>query len=261
MYHRIEDMDKIPKNEQSDARKAISVTPEIFKSQLDVLKQKGFETVNLDDIVEAIETQNKSFFNGKKVIISFDDGYREHYDIAYPELKSRGFKGIFGVITEEISDKQSGSFSIITWDKLREMQNNGMQIFAHSSSHCSLGSFKAQDGRPYQDGGEYRKCDLNNQKEVDYGMVGFDMMPIKQAEYELVQSRKLIFDKIGIDQPYFMFPYGAYSEEIFDIMFQNGFKLGLGVGGGPDIDLNQPFVLNRVSVDDDTDLSDLADEY
>jgi peptidoglycan/xylan/chitin deacetylase (PgdA/CDA1 family) len=258
MYHRIEDLSKVPKTEQSDARKAISITPEVFISQLDLLKEKGYETVNLDDIDQAIENQDQSFFNGKKVVISFDDGYPEHYDIAFKELKNRGFKGVFGVITEQVKDKQLGSVSIITWSKLKEMQDAGMQIMSHSSSHCALGSFKPQDGRGYQDGGDYRKCDLGSQKEVNYGKAGFDMMPIKQAEYELNESRKLILKKIGVDQPYFMFPYGAYNDEIFDIMFQNGFKLGLGVGGGPNVDLNNPFTLNRVTVIGNTKPGELA---
>ncbi len=257
MYHRIEDLSKVPENEISDARKAISISSEVFTNQLDLLKAKGYESVDLRDVEQAILTKDTKFFDGKKVMITFDDGYPEHYDIAFKELKNRGFKGVFGIITETVKDKQLGVMPIMTWPKLKEMQSAGMQIISHTASHCALGSYKFLDGRAFEPGGDFRKCDLNNPKEVNYGKVGYPMMPLKQAEYEIVQPRQTILDKTGTDQPYIIFPYGAYNDQVLDIMFENGFKLGLGVGGGPNVDLDFPFVLNRVTVIGDTKVDDL----
>jgi peptidoglycan/xylan/chitin deacetylase (PgdA/CDA1 family) len=250
MYHRVDDLYSLPESEQTSNRKSLTVSPETFSWQMDLIQNKGYKTIDLKDLDIAIETNDKAFFDGKKVILTFDDGYPEHYSFVFKELKKRDMKGVFGIVTSTVKDQVNSS--VLTWDNLKEMQTGGMQIVSHTVSHCSLGSFRFSDGRPLSDGGDYRKCDLSSPKEINYGKVGFEMMPVKQAEFELIESKKSLEEKLGQPSPYLIFPFGSYSDQAFDIMWRHGYKLGLGVGMGPNINLNTPFLLNRVTVYGDT---------
>jgi peptidoglycan/xylan/chitin deacetylase (PgdA/CDA1 family) len=246
MYHHVDEIEKLPKNEQTKDRKSLTVSPATFAAQLDKLKSAGYETVTLEDLETAVNTKNQVFFTGKKIMLTFDDGYKEHYSVVFKELQSRGMKGVFGIITSNVSDKEESDK--LTWSKLKEMQSAGMEIVSHTVSHCALGSYKFFDGRSLSPKGEYRKCNLANPKELNYGHVGNEMISEEQARFEVVESKKIIDQKLGINSRYLIFPYGAYNDEIFDLLWSSGYKLGLGVAGGPKIDLNNPFLLNRVTV-------------
>jgi len=246
MYHHVDDISKLPVKEQTASRKSLTVSPETFNWEMDLIQSKGFKTVDLNDLDKAIETKDKSFFDGKKVILTFDDGYPEHYTFVFKALQARQMKGVFGIVTASVKDRVDSL--ALTWDNLKEMQAGGMQLVSHSVSHCSLGSYRFFDGRTLGDGGDYKKCDLSSPKEINYGKVGFEMMPKNQVEFELTESKKTLEEKLGQSSPYIILPFGAYNDQTFDMMWQNGYKLGLGVGNGPNINLNTPFFLNRVTV-------------
>lgn len=72
------------------------VTPTEFEAQLDLLGQSG-EFVGAADIAAALE--GKLRLPERSVCITFDDGLREQFDLAWPIMHRRGIPGIFFVST------------------------------------------------------------------------------------------------------------------------------------------------------------------
>ena len=69
-----------------------------FKKQLDYF-QKNYNILD-----PSILKENKPSLPKKSCILTFDDGYKDHIDFVYPELKKRKLKGIFfptGITTLE----------------------------------------------------------------------------------------------------------------------------------------------------------------
>ena len=64
----------------------IFVSLKNFENQLKYLKTKGFDTITFRDI----EEENITDFS-KKVILTFDDGYKCNYQYAFPLLKKYNF--------------------------------------------------------------------------------------------------------------------------------------------------------------------------
>jgi len=95
----------------------LSVSPEKFEEQLAWLKNNGYHNVF------------PNFFNSPKplsfapVILTFDDGYQDAYDSAFPMLQKYQMAGIFYLIVNKI-----GTPGYLTWDEIREMQNAGMSF-------------------------------------------------------------------------------------------------------------------------------------
>jgi len=65
---------------------------ENFKIQLNYLESK-FNIISAEDLID-FKTNNKSLPN-KSCILTFDDGYKDHFVNVFPELKKRKLKGLF----------------------------------------------------------------------------------------------------------------------------------------------------------------------
>ena len=66
----------------------------IFKKQIKFFKKK-FDIISADDFVEIIET--KKIINHKKplLLLTFDDGYKDHYNYVFPTLIDEKITGCF----------------------------------------------------------------------------------------------------------------------------------------------------------------------
>ena len=111
-----------------------TVTLENFEKQLNHLYSEGYRTILPKEIIE-----NDIKYNLEKtIILSFDDGTEDHFNIVYPILKNFHFKGIFFVIAKSVDF--SGRLKS---DQIRDMSENGMEIGSHSYSHPLLDSLNA----------------------------------------------------------------------------------------------------------------------
>ncbi len=77
-YHSIDDSGSI-----------ISTSPDKFRSQMRHLRDKHFNVISLKEVVTNI--RKKSPLPRRSIAITFDDGFKNVYNIAYPILKNYGF--------------------------------------------------------------------------------------------------------------------------------------------------------------------------
>ncbi|MDQ7029767.1 MAG: polysaccharide deacetylase family protein [Ardenticatenia bacterium] len=129
MYHYI----STPPPGADRYRRDLSVPPDVFRAQMGYLKAQGYQTVSLRDLVYALTRGTP--LPPRPIVITFDDGYRDNYENAFPVLKELGFTGTFFVLTGPI-DQNNPIY--MTWDQLREMRAAGMEIGVHSRDHVEL---------------------------------------------------------------------------------------------------------------------------
>lgn len=86
MYHYVRDFD----NTECKNIKGLDVKK--FIEQLDYLESRT-RIIGVDDLIEMKETGKT--FKENISILTFDDGYKEHYEVVYPILKERNIKGAF----------------------------------------------------------------------------------------------------------------------------------------------------------------------
>jgi peptidoglycan/xylan/chitin deacetylase (PgdA/CDA1 family) len=127
MYHHI---GPLPPN--ADVfRKDLTVSPALFEDQLQRFADQGIETVSLDDLME--HYAGGPSLPKRATILTFDDGYDDNYEHAFPLLQQYGMTGTFFIVTEFV-----GRPGYLTWDQIKEMDAAGMSIEAHSASHADL---------------------------------------------------------------------------------------------------------------------------
>ncbi len=105
----------------------LSVSPETFEKQMVWLQENGYATVSMD----IFKDPKSSSLN--PVVLTFDDGYQDAYDVAFPILKKYGMTGMFYLIVDKV-----GTPGYLTWDEIAEMHVAGMMFGAHSLSHPDL---------------------------------------------------------------------------------------------------------------------------
>lgn len=106
----------------------LSVSPENFAEQMAYLKSAGYESMTFDDL-------RAGKIPDKPVIITFDDGYEDAYQNAFPALKENGMTGVFYVITGFV-----GRDLYLTWNQITEMSEAGMVFGSHTVNHPDLTS-------------------------------------------------------------------------------------------------------------------------
>lgn len=128
MYHHIANV--FPTTDLLD--RSLTVTPSLFAEQLDYLKKMGYHTITFNQFMNAL------YYGGplpkKPIILTFDDGYDDAYNYAYPILKAHGYSGMFYIITGKVGWRGQAS-----WDQLKQMLANGMQIGSHTIHHVDMG--------------------------------------------------------------------------------------------------------------------------
>ncbi len=129
MYHYVSQ----PPPDADRYRRDLSVTPAQFAEQLGWLRANGFTTIHLDDLLAALNFGAP--LPERPVILTFDDGYADAYEYAFPLLVEYGMVGTFFVITETLDAAAPG---YLTWDQARAMATTGMSIQSHSRSHPDL---------------------------------------------------------------------------------------------------------------------------
>lgn len=115
----------------------LSVTPADFAAQMEWIVTNGFHAVFPSELSAAL-TQGAPLPT-KPIVLTFDDGYRDFYDQAWPVLKRFGLKSSNAVITNFIEKGDRGDIQYMNWNMVRELDQSGMvEIASHTQNHPDL---------------------------------------------------------------------------------------------------------------------------
>lgn len=129
MYHHIAD----PRPGAGAVERDLSVSPARFEEQLRYLREAGYQTITMNDLV--CHLTMGSPLPEKPIILTFDDGYRDLYANAFPLLKAYGYTGTIYIITDFVD---RGIERYLTWPQIEEMAAAGIEFGAHSRDHADL---------------------------------------------------------------------------------------------------------------------------
>ena len=129
MYHYVGN----PPPDADQYRTALTISTPMFRDHLRYLAQEGYSTISLYDLDAAL---NEGYpLPLKPIILTFDDGYIDHYESVFPALREFGFVGTFFIITSFADENKRGHLS---WSQIVEMAEAGMSMEAHTKTHVEL---------------------------------------------------------------------------------------------------------------------------
>lgn len=132
MYHGISDEtgDRHPYYETN-------TSPSRFAEQMRYLHEEGYRIVGLDTISDCMKAERPA---ERRVVITFDDGYRNFFSTALPILAAHGFSATVFVVSGYAQQASICDQSRVhmNWSEVREISRCGMAVGSHTVSHCVL---------------------------------------------------------------------------------------------------------------------------
>jgi peptidoglycan/xylan/chitin deacetylase (PgdA/CDA1 family) len=185
------------------------ITPQDFEKQMQELKDRGITVIGMQDFL-AWKRSEKAI-PPRSAILTFDDGWKSQYEVAWPILKKFGYTATLFIYTEGVRGGHFGGGEAMTWEMLAEMRDAGFDIEAHSATHQDL-------RKPYD------KVAKKRLSPPEYE---------QWLQNEIVGSKQLLEQRLGIRVNCFAVPYGFYNEHIREVCKNAGYEAVFTVYGQP----------------------------
>ena len=208
MYHYIKEYN----NKSDPIGVNLSVSPANFDRQMSEVVKSGYTPILFQDLLQY--TQNGTSLPPKPIIISFDDGYDNHYSAALPILQKYNLKGSFAIITGFV-----GNQFYMSWDQIKSLKSAGNEIVSHTVSHFNLAK-------------------LNSQR----------------LSFELAESKKTLDHMLNQDTKTLIYPSGQYNQSVIDTARQQGYLLARTTLPGSQVNSSNIMELPTVRMFNDTSL-------
>jgi peptidoglycan/xylan/chitin deacetylase (PgdA/CDA1 family) len=179
---------------------------ESFEHQMEYLKRR-FKVVSLDDVTRGGLERNC-------IAVTFDDGFKDNHSIAYPILKRLGIPATVFVASSYVGER-----SMLSWDEIREMSENGITIGAHTVNHRILSTLSGDE-----------------------------------AKQELAGSKREIESRIGRPVHHFAYPKGKiedFNQETIVLAKECGFRTASSTRRGLNTGRGDRFQLKRTPIEPD----------
>ncbi|HVI80230.1 MAG TPA: polysaccharide deacetylase family protein, partial [Candidatus Acidoferrum sp.] len=207
-YHRLVDKIRYPGTE---------ITPAVFEAQMKELKDKGITVISMQDLL-AWKRGEKNI-PPRCAVITFDDGWKSQYEVAWPMMKKFGYPFTLFIYTEGVRGGALGGGEAITWEQLADLRDNGVDIQAHTATHQDL-----REGHTVlviEPGGKRSKKKLTG---ADYE---------KWMQNEVVGAKELLEQRLGIKVNCFAVPFGNYNDHVKELARNAGYEAMFTVYGQP----------------------------
>jgi peptidoglycan/xylan/chitin deacetylase (PgdA/CDA1 family)/GT2 family glycosyltransferase len=217
LYHRV-----APTGAPATAR--YRVAPEAFDEQLRYLRAAGFYGVRLADWRQAM--QRREALPGRAVLITFDDGYRDFQDHAWPTLERHGFSAAVFLVADRIGAKNEWDVALgeelplLGWDEIHRLRDRGCEFGSHSATHTRL----------------------------------TDLTPAEVVS-EAARARAALWRGLGEPVEAFAYPYGAEDPVVQHLVGACGYVYGLSCRPGRSGFDDPLLALPRVEITPEDDLA------
>lgn len=174
MYHQIG---------PNPADSGLIVTPETFERQMEFLKIHHYQVLTMDELVDRLKNGHRPPF--KSVVITFDDGFADNFDNAFPVLRKMGFPATIYMITNNINLD-----GWLSEEDLRILDGSNIEIGSHTLTHNFIPSITD---------------------------------PVL-LESEIVDSKRRLESILGHPVDQFSYPGGGYTLEAARIVEKAGYR-------------------------------------
>lgn len=177
---------------------SMNLTPEKFEAQLKWLKDNGFTVIPLKEAVEYLQGTRTSL-PAKSVVITADDGWQSIYTYIFPLVRKYNVPVTLFIYPQTISQGKNA----MTWDELKELQHTGLfDIEGHTYWHPN---FKQEKKRLSASAYE------------------------KFVQVQLVNSKKILEEKLGNKITLLAWPYGIYDNYLEQVAAKAGYVMAFSI--------------------------------
>lgn len=199
----------------------LRVTPAEFEKQVAWMKAEGFHFVTMQELQE-----NWAKHPEKTIAITFDDGYLDNLENAYPILEKYQAKATIYVVVDR-HDRD--------WSTYKKAHHNSGELAREPKLNDEQVSYLAQTN--IVEIGSHTLTHAN-----------LDKLSDDECLYELIESKKQL--EVLTQKPVtsFAYPFGIYSERDVEIAKQAGYHNAVTTKEGIDSDHPDFMQLQRIKI-------------
>ncbi len=179
-----------------------------FEEQMRYISKK-YNPVSLSDAIAILKKEKRGVPNA--VAVTFDDGYYNNFEFAYPIIKRNNIPIIIFLTTDYVDSPDKRRF--LTWEDVNRMRREGVAFGAHTVTHPHL-----------------------------------TKIPKEEIINEISTSKKDIELRIDNQIDSFSYPYGSFNENVKDVVKDSGYSCALTVNYGLNDPASDLFALKRIPV-------------
>lgn len=187
MYHQVGDFPSMT------AHRSTYCHYKRFAAQMRYLHRFGYNVMSLDAALAAL--RGEKVIPPRAVVITFDDGYENFYDYAYPELDRYGFPAIVYLIAGLIGQPARWFAAdgrdtppLMGAQRIRQLRAAGVDFGSHGVSHLRLAEIDAE-----------------------------------RARCEITESRARLADLLAESVDHFCYPYGSHNGAVVKMAREAGY--------------------------------------
>ena len=210
----------------------ISTPPVLFAQHMKFLCDNGYEVISLSTAVDLQQGKNCYSSCGllhmsPKVVLTFDDGYRDFYTHAFPIIKKYDFPAIVFLPTEFVGGGILGirEKSHLSWQEIKALKSQGIWFGSHTARHLQLKGLEKD-----------------------------------QIELEIKKSKEMLEDKLGFSILSFSYPFSfpqvdkKFKKYIQEELASAGYEHAVTTIIGTTSKFSDPFFLERIPINGGDDL-------
>lgn len=120
----------------------VALRPATFRDQMSVLADAGASGISVSDYFAARTAGRAPARNA--VVLTFDDGYHDFRETAFPELQARAWRCTVFLPATPIDDEvlwhggDEFARPLLAWRDVEELSRSGVEFGAHSMTHRDL---------------------------------------------------------------------------------------------------------------------------
>ncbi|MFJ9433092.1 polysaccharide deacetylase family protein [Streptomyces sp. NPDC101490] len=192
----------------------LSVTPEAFAAQMEIVAGRGFTPLTTAALAAAWRTGGP--LPARPLLVTFDDGYEGVHRYALPVLARHSFSSTVFVSTGWLPGPHAtggAPDTMLGWAQVRELADAGAEIGGHSHTHPQL-----------------------------------DQLDARRLRFETLRCREIVAEETGTAPVSFAYPFGYSSRRVRRTVREAGFTQALAVGNARAGRHQGPYALERVTV-------------
>lgn len=170
------------------------VTPGALAAHVRWMGRAGYRASGLLEFLDHVE--GRTPLPPKRVLLTFDDGYRDNLETAAPILEAAGWTAVVFVVVDRAGgvnawDLRYGDSprAILTWDEIRRSDGKVLRFEVHSRTHPRL-----------------------------------TLLDDARARDEIVGAKKRFEDELGRAAACFSYPHGEFDLRLEEFVREAGFR-------------------------------------
>jgi peptidoglycan/xylan/chitin deacetylase (PgdA/CDA1 family) len=220
-YHRIAE-------NGPEALASYRIHPRVFEQQVRWLRRHGYYSVSIAQWAEAM--WRNAPLPGRPVLFTFDDGYQDFAELAWPILDRHGFSALVFIVAGKVGgladwDADFGEPALLMgWEEIRQLARDGVDFGSHSVNHRR-----------------------------------FDSLAIDDIIEECSGSRAVLEEKLKRSISAISYPWGAHNQDVRRAAADCGYTVGVTPGPARAQLTGDPMALPRIEIFGDCSLRNFLD--